>query len=629
MRINLSCPAEVFQVSPPTEETASGEITLFNLSDRVIASVEATLRLYSAEGQETEKVVYRARALNGRPHATFRMQIPCSFMPGTARAEATVEKVWFTDNDVWRRKPGTEVEYTPNALPVSQALTALKFAAGETAVGFPSRQEGLWVCVCGRPNPEREEVCLRCRRGREEVFARFNRDAVENLISQQERRLELKSRSALEDTARLQREREAEYEKERRRRSSRIRIALALLGAAGVTAAAVFWVEPAARLWSGKQTMEAGDLSRAKAVFASLGGYPGAAEAEAEADFRLALQRAEEAREPEEMAAAAQALRADGRDEALRKAAETDFRRAEALMRAGQYAEAEAILETLDPETEGLSALKQENAYLKAKADMEGRYYVLAREAFLALGDYRDAAQLADACVYEPARELMAAGDYAAAIRQLTRIPEYEDSAALIRECQYRMGLALEEEGDLAGAAEAFFAAGDTEDAQARARSAAGTLGDAAFAGGDYETALAWYERMGDDPAGLEQARGAILVLARQAFSDQENRRTLQWLDMLPADYPGAGELRIQATMALAEKAEAQAKWQEVIALLSPFEAEKDCREALDQARIALAKEKMAEGELFEAQELLSAVQEGNREAEQLMKQLVVSDEEE
>ena len=55
MLIDLSCPAEVFQASLPTEEVPAAVLDLFNLSDRVIVSAEVTLRLLGAGGAEKEK----------------------------------------------------------------------------------------------------------------------------------------------------------------------------------------------------------------------------------------------------------------------------------------------------------------------------------------------------------------------------------------------------------------------------------------------------------------------------------------------------------------------------------------------------------------------------------------------
>ena len=133
--IDLTCPAEIFRAALPTEDIPAATLTLFNLSDRVIASVEVLLRLLDASGNEMERVSYRGRALNGRPHSTFLLTVPCAVTEGLRGLDASVEKVWYADNETWRKDPANLVEYTPNNLPVAPALTNLKYAAGETAVG--------------------------------------------------------------------------------------------------------------------------------------------------------------------------------------------------------------------------------------------------------------------------------------------------------------------------------------------------------------------------------------------------------------------------------------------------------------------------------------------------------------
>ena len=45
MLIDLSCPAEIFRAELPTEEVPAASLLMFNLSDRIIASAEVTLRL--------------------------------------------------------------------------------------------------------------------------------------------------------------------------------------------------------------------------------------------------------------------------------------------------------------------------------------------------------------------------------------------------------------------------------------------------------------------------------------------------------------------------------------------------------------------------------------------------------
>ena len=247
MLMDLTCPAEVFQVTPPTEEHPAAELTLFNLSGRVIVSAEVTLKLQNARGVDLERVTVLSQGLNGRPHSTFRISLPCNPHPGTEGTVVLFEKIRFIDQEEWTRQEDGETEYTPNDLPVSTALTHLKFVAGETAKGFPSQQDGLWVCVCGRPNPDTLSVCARCRQPKETVFARYNRDAVETRIAQRERQLDLATRSTREDLARMQRIREAEYREKESRKKRRIRRALWLAVILALLAALFFLAGPALR----------------------------------------------------------------------------------------------------------------------------------------------------------------------------------------------------------------------------------------------------------------------------------------------------------------------------------------------------------------------------------------------
>ena len=278
MLIDLTCPAEVFEAKLPTEDVPAVSLALYNLSDRVIVSVEVTLKLLSGSGAEKERVVYRARALNGRPYSTFPMNVPCNPCPAARKADVTVDKVWFSDNAVWRREQSSSVEYTPNDLPVSRALTDLKFAAGEDAVGFPCRQNGLWICVCGRPNPDDEEYCARCRRQRETVITCYNRESVEKQIAQRERQLDLFTRNVREDTTRMQRIREQEYNLKQLRKNRRKRLAVCLPLFLALLATLYFAGVPVLRLWSADRTMERGDYAAAAVTLKSLGSLPGVPE---------------------------------------------------------------------------------------------------------------------------------------------------------------------------------------------------------------------------------------------------------------------------------------------------------------------------------------------------------------
>ena len=247
MLIDLTCPAEVFQISLPTEEHSAAELSLYNLSDRVIVSAEITVKLQNSRGVDLEKVTVNRQGLNGRPHTVFPVSILCKAHPGAEKAVVSFGRIRFSDASGWAPEDGKETEYTPNDLPISKALTDLKFAAGETAKGFPDQQNGLWVCVCGRPNPDSEASCCRCLQRKETVFARYNRSAVEMKVSQRERQLDLATRSTREDLARLQLIREAEFRAAETRKKRRRRLALYLAVFLALLAAVFFLLEPALR----------------------------------------------------------------------------------------------------------------------------------------------------------------------------------------------------------------------------------------------------------------------------------------------------------------------------------------------------------------------------------------------
>ena len=601
MRIDLSCPAEIFRVELPTAEIPAAGLMMFNLSDRVIVSAEVTLRLLTASGGEQERLVYRARALNGRPHSTFRMNVPCTPADSIRSSEVTIEKVWFADNAVWRRESGQAVEYTPNDLPISRGLSNLKYVAGETAVGYPSEQEGLWLCVCGRPNPDDLSVCARCRREKSVVFARFNREAVEKQLFQKERQLELQSRTVREDTARLQRIREAEYNETRHRRGRRVQLCLALLFALVLCAGCFFGLAPLVRLREAEKVMEAGALETAEAVFADLGSFPGAADRLADCRRRISLRDARESQDPAVLQAAIEALRSTQNEEDLALAREAALRRGRLLLDAGSLDEARQAVDFLPGEDAQRTELLKACDYAEASENMDQRYYVLARQGFLALGDYLDAADRADACIYLPALEMIEQGEYDSAIIQLSRIPAYSDSSELLARCYYLKGEALEADGSLEGAYEAFRISGTYLNAQERATALARRLAESAFASADFEKAMTYFALLEGDEEAHNKYLASAYTLARRAVNSLENRRALELLALLPEDYEDAADLRARAVFSLGSAALNRQDWQEAVSWLDQLPADRAYRSAQRQARYELALVLLAEAQAAES----------------------------
>ena len=572
MFIDLTCPAEVFRTLLPTEEIPAAALTLFNLSDRVIVSAEVLLRLLDKNGSETEKLSYRGRALNGRPHSTFTMTVPCA-AAGVVAAEVSIEKVWFRDNEVWRRNPANAVEYTPNALPVSRALTNLQYVAGETAVGFPVMENGLWICVCGRPNPEEEPVCVRCGRQRDAVFAACSPEAVEAAVSMREKQLDLNSRSMREDTIRLQRLREEEYRAKQTRRKRRIYLAVCLILAVALCAGIRFAAVPELQLLAGRRALENGDPEGAKAVFESLGTFGGADKMIAECDWVAARAKADESRTPEEMAEASALLRSlPDRPEALQKADEIDLGRARLLLAKGERKAAEEALSLVPEGTGDREALLRDCRMAEAKELLENGEYEAARKLFLELTDLPGTGDLAAECLYRPAEACMAAQDWDGAIDLLSWIPDYKDSRSLTLQCHYRKAATLEEAGDLEGAAAEFLMAGNWGDAPERTAGITLKQADALFEAGDLRGAHALYASLPDNEECAEKDKACRVSLAEDAVNSLEYTLALQLLEGIPDSYENAGSLRAEAAYQKAKTAVKQGDFETAVSLLKPLD---------------------------------------------------------
>lgn len=573
--IDLTCPAELFRTALPTEEIPAATLTLFNLSDRVITSVEVLLRLLDGDGGETERLAFRGRALNGRPHSTFLLTVPCAPSAGLKSLDVSVEKVWYADNETWRRNPDNSVEYTPNALPVSPALTNLKFAAGETAVGYPSMQNGLWVCVCGRPNPENEEYCARCSRQKETVFSLYTPEAVEAQISMKERQLDLSSRNIREDTIRMQRIREEEYRQKKARRGNRLRLVIAAVFAVALTAGVLFFFEPWLRLSAGRRALENGDAAGAKKAFQALGTFGGANELIPECDWLIALNEAENAQSAEDLARASRLLRAvKDRPEAEDEANKTDLIRARLLLGNNHWEEALEALVLLPEDYEGRAELQQSCLTAKAWALQNAGQYAEAREVWQQLGDMPGAREQAALCIYEPAKALMEQEDWDGAIAMFSTIPDYQDSREKTLECHYHKAKELEDAGDTDGACREYLLAGSWDDAAVKYNDLTYEQAEVLYAAGDIKAAQALYASIPDDDNAKKMDIQCRYRLAEDAASIVEYTTVLELLRDIPDDYENTKALRAEASYYKAQTAFRQEEWETVINLLKDLDRE-------------------------------------------------------
>ena len=560
--IDLTCPVEIFSTALPTEEIPAATLTLFNLSDRVISSAEVLLRLLDADGGETERLSFRGRALNGRPHSTFLLTVPCAPSADLKSLDVTVEKVWYADNDTWRRDPARIVGYIPNTLPVSPALTNLKYAAGETAVGWPSQQDGLWVCVCGRPNPDSEAYCARCGRDKELVFTRFIPETVDAQVTMKERQLDLNSRNMREDTIRLQRIREDEYNHKKARRRTRLRIAGAMVLSLALTAAVLLYGSPWLRLAAGRRALESGDVAGAKAAFEALGSFGNAAELVSECDWQLALQTSENSTSVEELAGASAMLRAvKDRTDAEDRANETDLLRARLLLARGQWEDALGALSLVPEDFSGRAELEQDCLAAQAYSLQQDGNYAEARKVWLSLGDRPGAKEQAALCVYDPAMALMEARDWDGAIQMLSEIPDWSDSRDKTLECHYHKAEEKLEAGDFEGASNEFLLAGNWSDAPERCKALTYALAESLYSDGDVKGAQPLYASIPGYQDADDKDRACRYTMAKSAANDLEYTLALELLSGIPDDYQETGALRAEASYRKAKNAALQEDW--------------------------------------------------------------------
>ena len=621
MLIDLSCPAEVFRSTLPADGTPAVGLILYNLSDRVIASCEVTVRLLSGSGAEKERITYQGQALNGRPHSTFVMNVPCSpasdnkegerkgSSPSSiSRAETTVDRVVFADGEIWKRDAAASTEYTSNALPISRALSDLKFVAGEQAIGFPERQGDLWLCVCGRPNPWKDGFCARCRQERDAVFTRYSREAVETAVAQRERQLELSSRSVMEDTARLQRIREEEYRILQGRRSRRLRIAVSLALALALTAAAMGVLSPALRLTAAKEAMARERYDDAQVLLDTLGGYPGAGEARTENRWRQAAQTAAVSDSTDELAEASAALRQGNTAESLRLADAADLRRGRLLLEAGDPDGAMEALAAVPADDAERAALEADCRFAFANAALADGNYDAAREAFLALGSYPQAAALAAECVYLPASEALNAGRWDEAISLFARIPDYRDSRQQTLICHYRKAGELEDAGDPTAAAAEYLLAGDYEDAAEKNRALTYSLAEAALTAGDMTNAQQLYASVPGYSDADEKNSMCLFTMAARSYDDLEYLRALDLLRAMPQEYDDSAQLHRKAAYQAGRNALDGRDYESAVLLLEEAGGYRDAADRLGEAVEKLAEIRLDEGDADAALALIERI---------------------
>lgn len=606
MKIDLSCPIELWQYNMPHDGASECTFILGNLSDKAVVSVQVALICYDKDKSLLYRQVERVQGLYAAPGERFSILIVPTRTEGVASVDLLIEKVWFDDAMIWRRGSNPLTEYEPNALKPGRRLDTLKFVAGQDAVGYPSEQPSVWVCVCGRANPRASIMCCRCERQKATVFASFSRENIEQLNAIHEQRLDDQAKRAREDASRLAEERQREIDRKKQARRNTLRAIIAAVCIAALASVIVFWALPEVRYNAAVTSLDEGRYDEARAAFESMAGYRDSGELITQCDYRGALSSLGTG-DLAKLESATAALEALGDyEESKIRLLDARFERAGARVQAGLYDEALSDYAGLSG-YKGIDEAITEAKYQKAQAALDKGEYREALTLFTELEEYKDSALGTQESRYQLALTLLEKSERVEAAELLTQAGDYKDADMLLKSACYHIAADLELEGDDLSAGEYYLRAGDYEDAAERARASMYRAGGALMENKEYERAAQAYRSISDYEDAQKLADECVYNQAKALESEGKYREALALYESIPQEQDAserAKECRYQQALADLDGGE-YVNAERMFMALGDY---KDSQSLIKRARYRTAIDLVAQGDYEQAGALLTAL---------------------
>lgn len=653
MRIDLTCPVELWHCKMPTADDPVLRMQVYNLSDLEVNSMLVCVLCFDQDGEQYARQVERLQGLEIPARHACEITMTVEEAADAQNLDVIIEKAWFVNGAVWRRGTTRPQEYKPSPLLQGQQLRVMQELAGPDASCYPSDQGAVWVCVCGRANAARDEECRRCRRDKHELFTKLNEAAIEKIIFTRQNAIEEQQRRQREEARRIAQEKEAAAAHRRRVRRIVIASVASVLAMAGIAYGVYFHGIPAYRYYQASRALESNQFDAAKEQFLALDDYSDSAVMVQECDYRAALSALNGGTYTSLRVAwgGFDALE-DYRDSQTR-AQEARYVYAEKLLAANQWEEAIALYTQVSSYSD--ARMKRNQAEYEWASDlMEKGEFASAEEKFLALGDYQNAAASAQECRYQAAMKMLQ-DDPLSAVARFQALGDYRDSALKMQAAYYAAGERYYDAQDYDAAAEYFLQAGDFSDAYRRATDCLYTPAVNAMNGGDfaraaemlekipgyrdarsrlmqcyyqlglalmkeeaYDGAISNFELAAAELPEAEEARKECVYLS--AMSLLENGLTGDALTLL-LSIPGHKDADAQASQLLYARAEDSLKSKDyaaVIDTLSQLSAYEGGQEDLKSARLAYGQALIDENQYESAIAALAAM-EGDTDAEELL----------
>ncbi len=592
MKIDLTCPVELWRYELPTETDDVCRLLLYNLSDKDVASLQVTLAGYDANNEALSRQVERLQGVSGERKSTFEVGIVMEGGAQAAGMELVIEKVWFDDGTIWRRGNAHLSEYVPNTLPNNRRLEMLRFVAGSDAVGYPQDQGAVWLCVCGRANAASEGYCRRCQREKLAVFEQFNQVTIEEMVAAREQELDQIAHRARMQASQQQLEREARLKRKKRRRR---RVLLAVIitvvtlgGAYGV----YFHGIPYYRYFRAAQQFDRGLYGEAKAAFVQMPGYLDADAMVQKSDYHQALSDLNTGTEASLLRAEQMFDQLGAYEDSAIRVREARYLRAEKMLQAEKYDEAAALFGEIQ-DYSNARVRKQAAQFAKATALMKKRDYDEARSIFLDLKSYPEAEKMATLCLYEPGAAALEGRDYETAIRLLSQITGYADVDQKLQVAWYAQGEVLQAAGDYVGAGELYLKAGNYRDAVTKASECIYEPAKKEMEARNYGKAAEMFLKIQGYLDSRELASECIYRIADQALGNKEYARARELFLQIPS-HLDAKEKASEAIYLPAVQLVKDGKFQEALAEFAKIPEYRDVSTKVQEVKYKQASAHMA-----------------------------------
>lgn len=599
MKVDLSCPIELWEYTLPAEDKPVCSFTFFNLGEKAISSIQIELTCFDPEGTVLARKTERPMALGAQARERFAIEVATEEQ-NVDSVELVIEKVWFESGEEWRRAQQAKlIEYTPNELPPNRKLEHLRFVAGQDAVGYPSLQRQAWVCVCGRVNALDADKCIRCGREKSEVFEKFSPEAVQQVIDARENELEERARQAREEASRMEFMRQTTVKKKKRARRARTAILCVLLALGSAAYLFVVLGLPELKYQTAMTTLQDGDYAQAREQFVALDGYRESETWIQECDLQSAKAQIEKST-ASSLEAAMKTLRAlgtyAGAEDAL---TEANYRKACLLAGEKDYEGAIALFEDLGDYQDSVERVRAAR-YQIAKGEMDNGDYESAAEKFAALGAYKDSAALKRECVYRPAKALMSQGKYDEAIEMFAEVSGYSDADELRLQCIYQSALNAQLAGDYEYAAQRFMMLGGYEDADEQMKRSIYLAANTARDSGSYEIARGLYETVIDFEDAADQVKECTYLPAKQTMAAEDFDAAAEMFKSI-AGYKDSDDLYVQCVYSSAAALADSGEYDRAIALYETIPDYDDVARQLRQTKYKRADQLEKDGKLSKA----------------------------